>query len=61
MDTGTIATAALAAIIAFFFVLGIKKIVRRFAGKEDDCCGTGKGGCAGCSACHTSATEKRRL
>lgn len=47
MTTGFISTAIIAAVIGFVFVLGMKKIIRKFTKGESDCCSTG--GCGGCS------------
>jgi hypothetical protein len=47
MTTGFISTAIIAAVIGFVFILGMRKIVRKFTKGESDCCSTG-GGCGGC-------------
>lgn len=47
MTTGFISTAIIAAVIGFLFILGMRKIVRKFTKGESDCCSTGSG-CAGC-------------
>jgi hypothetical protein len=47
MTTGFIATAVIAAVIGFGFILGMRKIVRKFTKGESDCCSSGCGGCGG--------------
>jgi len=48
MTTGFISTAVIAAIVGFGFILGMRKIVRKFTKGESDCCSSGCGSCGGC-------------
>ncbi|WP_199883716.1 hypothetical protein [Anaerosinus massiliensis] len=55
MAIGTISTAVIAAVIGFVFILGMKKIIRKFTKGESDCCTTSS--CGSCN-CHCSETTK---
>lgn len=53
---GMISTVIIALIIGFLFIIGTRKIVRKFTKGESDCCGSG--GCGRCGG-HCSSEVKK--
>lgn len=59
MTTGTIATIVIAAVIGFFFLLGICSIVRKFSSSAGEC-GSCGGNCAACQKGINDTPVKKR-
>lgn len=57
MTIGVISTAALAGVIVFLLMLGVKKMVKNF--RAGGCCGAMSAGqgCQGCTCCHEEVAE----